>query len=114
MKLNFQSDMKFVTLKTQNMQRLKIYFSCMVFWGAGTTPVLSNDEVQIGPNVRLPPTYDVQVLPSVPVTVNMSVVLFEIVSVNEPKQVEFKTTEILQDRPILKTYFSLSSFYTFY
>ena len=55
-------------------------------------------EVQIGPDVKLPNGYDVQVLPSVPVHVNVSVLLFEVLSVDEPKQVEnvqFKFSEKL-------------------
>ena len=64
------------------------YFWCLAFSLTGT--MASKDGVRLGPNVRLPPTYDVQVLPSIPVRVNISVILFEIVSVNEPKQVQFK------------------------
>ena len=48
-----------------------------------------SSDVQIGPNVKLPSTYDVQVVPAVPVLVNMSIVLFEIISIDEPNQVEF-------------------------
>ena len=65
----------------------------------------SKDGVQLGPNVRLPPNYDVEVLPSIPVRVNMSVILFEIVSVNEPKQVQFKTNMILLKVVFLKLFF---------
>ena len=49
---------------------------------------VSSSDVQIGPNVKLPSTYDVQVLPGVPVFVNISIVLFEIISIDEPNQVE--------------------------
>ena len=103
MKLNFQSDMKFVTLKTQNMQNLKVFYYCIAFFLTETTPVVSNDGIQIGPNVRLPPNYDVQVLPSIPVRVNISVVLIDIISVDEPKQVEFKTIPSLRRKCLLKT-----------
>ena len=108
---SFQSDMKFATLKTQNMQHLKVCYCCMAFLLAETRPVLSNDGIQIGPNVRLPPTYDVQVFPSSPVPVNMSVVLFEIVSVNEPEQVQYKITIVLQHRHFFKnSYFPCTAF----
>ena len=57
--------------------------------------VPSDDAIKIGPHVRLPSTYDVQVLPSTPVHVNVSLLLFKILSVNEPKQVEYSTTKML-------------------
>lgn len=50
--------------------------------------ILPSHEVKIGPHVSLPITYDVQVLPSVPVHVNVSLLIFEILTVDEPKQVK--------------------------
>ena len=74
-------------------------------------PVCSN-EVSIGPNVKLPSTYDVQILPSVPVHVNVSVILFEIISVDEPKQVEcFKSLGCIIIKIGQHVLFSADTFY---
>ena len=76
------------SLKQMCSQTMLFIFCVQLCLTLSFTQVKSSNEAQIGPNVRLPSNYDVQVLPSIPVHVNVSVVLFEIISVDEPKQVK--------------------------
>ena len=68
---------------------------CLLYWTvfliAGIAKnVFSKDIVQIGSHIQLPSSYDIQALPSIPVHVNVSVFLYEIISIDEPKQVTIK------------------------
>ena len=81
-------------LKKGNNKSLKMFWRYLknfcynaLFLVATQKSVFATAEVQISPNIMLPTTYNVQILPNFPVHVNVSIILYEIISVDEPRQV---------------------------